>query len=116
MIEFTTKYNYKPVEGVTMSDELITEQTGYRETSEIVESMILAGQRLAAYRHDELDNYDEDYDDQFPIEIYDKDIVDARDEIVSRIRFIDEQKKREKIEEKTDIKTKDITKEDEKKE
>jgi hypothetical protein len=48
---------------VEVSQELITEQTGYRTTKEIVEGMIQAGRQLSDYRHGLLDNFDEEYDE-----------------------------------------------------
>ena len=77
------KHDYQPV---TMSQELITEQTGYRTTKEIVEGMVLAGQRLSDYRHGMLDNMSEDYDEeQDAIETYMDDPVDLQNAVETRV-------------------------------
>lgn len=81
-----TSYNMEPTAGVEMSDELITEQTGYRSTKQIVEGMILAGQRLEDYRHGRLDEFlEENY--QEPIERYERDPVEEEADIVRKLRY-----------------------------
>jgi len=71
------KYSNPPEEvKVVMDDEEIAEQTGYRSTKEIVESMMLAGQRLEDYRAGLLDQMDEEDDNQLMISPYEQDPVD----------------------------------------
>jgi len=71
------KYVNPPVETcVEMSGEEITEQTGYRSTKEIVEGMMLAGQRLEDFRAGMLDQVDEENDDQVMTGPYEKDPVE----------------------------------------
>jgi hypothetical protein len=88
---FQTNYNLfeKYFEPVEVSQEVITEQTGFRSTKEIVESMVMAGQRLSDYRHGILDNYAEDYDEEQEAGVaYERDPVDLADAVQSRqMRF-----------------------------
>ena len=82
---FQTNYKHNEFPAVEVSDELITEQTGYRSTKEIVEGMVLAGQRLSDYRHGMLDNFDEEYDEsQEPAYPYEVDPVDIQDAVERR--------------------------------
>lgn len=88
--------------GVELSDELVTEQAGYRTTHEIVEGMLRNGERLEAYRLGQLDNYYDDEsldDDQYPESRYDDDPVDIRESVVKRMRFkediVDERRRKE---------------------
>jgi len=84
---FTTHYNYKPVKSIEMSAELIAEQTGWMTNKELVERMVLAGERLDDFRHSQLDNYDEDYDDvQSARKAYEEDPVELAEELKS-MRF-----------------------------
>ena len=95
---FKTHYNYKIVKPVKMSDLLITEQTGYRTTKEIVEGMTLAGQRLNDYRHGMLDNYDEEYDESQEAETpYEVDPVVLGEKVLRRMRYKNENKRREEV-------------------
>jgi hypothetical protein len=82
MNKFQTNYELFEVEPVKMDDELITEQTGYRTTKEIVEGMVMAGERLSDYRHGELDNFDEEYDEkQEPAQVYENDPVELENAV-----------------------------------
>jgi deoxyribodipyrimidine photolyase len=76
-----------------MSQELITEQTGYRTTKEMVEALMLAGEQLYEYRHEQLDNLDEEYDEnQDPAVVYEKDPVELSEAIEKRYVRYREQK------------------------
>jgi len=93
-MDFQTNYAKKEYAPVPMSKELITEQTGYRTTKEIVEGMVLAGQRLSDYRHGMLDNFDEEYDEsQEANEVYMDDPVDIQNAVERNVmRFRGEKK------------------------
>ena len=91
---FITHYNYEPIKGAKVSDELIAEQTGFQSNKQIIEGMMQAGERLENYRHGLLDNYEEyesdeeEYreEDREPSQRYDMDPVDLQTEIL-RMRF-----------------------------
>ena len=91
---FQTNYKRMDFMPVIMSSELITEQTGYRSTKEIVEGMVLAGQRLSDYRHGILDNMDEEYDEeQEAASPYENDPVDLQSAVEQSVmRFKAENK------------------------
>lgn len=91
-------YNYEREAPPKMSDELITEQTGYRTTKQIVEGMLLAGERLNDYRHSELDNYDEDDDDLEARFAYERDRVEELESIQRTIRYREDLRRRRKDE------------------
>ena len=93
-VKFRTNYCKEPDAPIRMSEELITEQTGYRTTKEIVEGMVLAGQRLSDYRHGILDNFDEEYDEtQDTAVVYEKDPVDLQNLLEARhVRYRGEKK------------------------
>lgn len=88
---FVTRYNYVQTKPVELSDELITEQTGYMSTKEQVERLLLAGERLDAYRHGILDEYDDVDDDEKEAEnIYDDEPVhlqERSERLVERLRY-----------------------------
>lgn len=80
--KFPNNYNRRPRAVSTAQDSgnIITEQTGYLSTQQLVENMVLAGKRLYDYRHGLLDvegvgdeDYDEEQDASMP---YERDLVD----------------------------------------
>lgn len=105
---FSTNYRYKPSRGDTeMSDELITEQTGYMSTEQLVHQMVLAGQRLYDYRHGLLDierelgeEDDEEVENQYAGSPYAGDPVDEEAKIKSEILYRESRKKPSQTNEK----------------
>lgn len=102
-MKFAGNYKDKPaVPAVTVSEAVITEQTGYMTTKQLVEQMVLAGQRLYDYRHGLLDhdvdqgmeNDEEDFD-QPPSRPYDRDMVEEQEDIEERL-YEQQNKKAEK--------------------
>lgn len=88
---FPNNYNRrpKPIASAQDSDNIITEQTGYLSTKQLVENMVLAGKRLYDYRHGLLDvegvdsdEYDEDQEAARP---YERDLVDEAMDIESKM-------------------------------
>lgn len=101
-MKFAGNYKDKPVvPAVTVSEAVITEQTGYMTTKQLVEQMVLAGQRLYDYRHGLLDhdvdqgqeNDEEDFD-QPPSRPYERDMVEEQEDIEERL--YDRQNKKSK--------------------
>lgn len=92
---FRSNYiDHPPVVSVEQSPEIITEQSGYMSTKEMVERAVLAGQRLYDYRHGILDmerDYSSDdsdeIDDQMESCPYDEDPVDASIRLDSEILY-----------------------------
>lgn len=109
-MEFCGNYTNKPVlVEPEMSSKVITEQTGYMSTKELVEQMVLAGQRLYDYRHGLLDyeKYEGQEDDsedfnQDASPVYEKDLVEEALEIEEKIEAV--QEKRESLSSKKDVK------------
>jgi hypothetical protein len=103
-VKFQSNYDHEIFEPVEVDDELITEQTGYRTTKEIVEGMVMAGQRLSDYRHGILDNFDEDYDDeQDPAVVYENDPVELKDAVQRNVmRYRGKKKEVPDVEEETE--------------
>lgn len=94
---FRNRFNRPEYKGVEMLDHVVTEQNGYVSTEEQVERMILAGERLRQYRLGILDAYDRegvDEEEQLPIDRYEKDMVDAEEEIVRHMRFVETKKEK----------------------
>jgi hypothetical protein len=91
---FNTNYNIKQEKPIEVSQELKTEQTGYRSTKEMVESLILSGEKLYEYRHGLLDNTDEEHDEsQDPAVVYEQDPVELTEAVEQRyMRFRGEKK------------------------
>lgn len=82
-LKVRSAYSNRPkLVGEVLSDELITEQTGYRTLEQQVTDLIVAGQRLDDYRRGiyDSDNHDIDDDDYFdPTRSPDFDMFDALD-------------------------------------
>lgn len=80
----------KPVASAQDSENIITEQTGYMSTQQLVENMVLAGKRLHDYRHglldvqgdEEDDSYDEEQDAAVP---YERDLVDEAIDVEQKV-------------------------------
>lgn len=88
---FPNNYTRRPKAVMTEQDSenIITEQTGYLTTKQLVENMVLAGKRLYDYRHGLLDvedvdsdDYDEEQDAASP---YEHDMVDEAIDIQSKM-------------------------------
>lgn len=91
----------KPVATKQDSDNIVTEQTGYLSTKQLVENMVLAGKRLYDYRHGVLDvegvgdeDYDEDQDAAVP---YERDLVDESMDIDRKFEKRESSKKHEAL-------------------
>lgn len=92
-MEFFSTYTRRPIfRAPKMSDEVITEQTGYMTTKQLVEQMVLAGKRLYDYRHGLLDaELPEGVDDTDDIEnqdiypVYQRDLVDEAADIEGKV-------------------------------
>lgn len=105
-MEFYGQYRNRPVVvPPLMSDEVITEQTGYMTTKQLVEQMVLAGKRLYDYRHGLLDaeiqegaDDDESVEEQDMYPVYEGDMVDEALRIDNAVKERAEKKARKEAE------------------
>lgn len=112
---FRSNYtNHPEIVSVEQSDEIITEQSGYMSTKEMVERLVLAGQRLYDYRHGILDlerqtgaEDDDDVEDQMESSPYDEDPVDQAIRIDSEMAYQSSKKASQRAEKPSEAASKD---------